>query len=404
MLGVREGLERVSACLRPVPRVGDVRIWDAAGLVLEDDVRAPEDYPPVPKAEYDGYAVRSADTPGELRVVGSAPLGTRAPDIELGEALYVTTGAYLPSYLDAVVPQEDAQVVERGGSTYIRVEERVEPWSYVDPPGYHARRGDVMVNRGRVLTRLDIVALASLGVDAVPARRRVRVRSLSVGSELSPDRETPPSSLLRRGVIPESNSMLLAWYLELRAPFAELVGSAVLPDDPAAISREAERALTDADVLVTFGGSGPSSVDFTRRLVESADCSAGDFRMKPGKPAKLAALDGKLIAVLPGHPLAALHATTRLLDPLMHVMAGAVERPWPSKRALLLEELPERKRGFSQQYLVKLSGGERGDVATIIYRHGTGVTSKLAGVDALLNLDEDEVPRPGDYVDVDTII
>ena len=126
--------------------------------------------------------------------------------------------------------------------------------------------------------------------------------------------------------------------------------------------------------------------------------------MKPGKPAKLAALDGKLIAVLPGHPLAALHATTRLLDPLMHVMAGAVERPWPSKRALLLEELPERKRGFSQQYLVKLSGGERGDVATIIYRHGTGVTSKLAGVDALLNLDEDEVPRPGDYVDVDTII
>ncbi|MGC9117325.1 MAG: hypothetical protein ACP5ID_07010, partial [Conexivisphaera sp.] len=100
----------------------------------------------------------------------------------------------------------------------------------------------------------------------------------------------------------------------------------------------------------------------------------------------------------------ALHATTRLLDPLMRVMAGAAEWPWPSRRAVLAEELPERKREFSQQYLVKLSGDERGDVATIIYRHGTGVTSKLAGVDALLNLDEDEAPRPGDYVDVNMIL
>ncbi len=400
MIRVKEGLERVSRCLHPVPGAGEVRVWDAAGLVLEDDVRAPEDYPPVPKAEYDGYAVRSADTPGELRVAGSAPLGTRAPEVRPGEALYVTTGAYLPSYLDAIVPQEEARVVERDGSTYIRVEERVRPWSYVDPPGYHARKGDLMVARGRVLTRVDVVALASVGIDAVRARRRVRVRALSVGSELARDRDVPPSSLLRRGVIPESNSLLLEWYLALRAPFAELVGSKVLPDDPAVISREAERALEDADVLVTFGGSGPSSVDFTRRLAESADCSAGDFRMKPGKPAKLAALGGKLIAVLPGHPLAALHALTRLLDPLMYLVAGATHRPWPSRRAMLLEELPERKRGFAQQYLVRLS---EGGAATVVYKHGTGVTSKLAGVDGLLNLDEDDAPGPGDYVEVNLI-
>jgi len=397
VLSVSEGLARVSRCLRPVPGAGNASVWDVAGSVLADDVRAPADYPPVPKAEYDGYALRSAETPGEFRISGSAPVGAIAPEVGPREVLYVTTGAYLPGDLDAVVPQEDAEIIMRDGSEYLRVERRVERWSYVDPPGYHVRSGDPILRGGRILTYLDVVALASVGIDYVPVRRRVRVSVLSVGSELSIDRMTAPSELIRGGAVPESNSMLLRWYLGARAPFAELVSSGAVRDDPGAIGREAGRALEGSDVLVTFGGSGPSSVDFTRRLMDSADCSAGDFRMKPGKPAKLAANDGRLIAILPGHPLAALHAMTRLLDPLIHLIAGSGDRPWPSRAAVLEEELPERRIGFSQQYLVKL---ERGDVASIVYRHGTGVTSKLAGVDGLLNLDEDEAPGPGDRVDV----
>ncbi|MGC8556147.1 MAG: molybdopterin-binding protein [Conexivisphaera sp.] len=404
MLSVGEGVERVSRCLRPVPVGGEVSVWEAPGMVLGEDMRAPDDYPPLPKAEYDGYAIRSAEAPGEFRIAGNAPLGTRAPSVGPREALYVTTGAYLPGDLDAVIPQEEAEVLEREGSRYLRVERRVERWSYVDPPGYHARRGDLLIPRGRVLTRLDVVALASLGVDRVRVRRRVRVSSLSVGSELSGDRGTAPSELLRGGMTPESNSLLLEWYLRSRAPFAELVSSKVLPDDPAAISREAEEALDGSDVLVTFGGSGPSSIDFTRRLVESADCSAGDFRMKPGKPAKIAARDGKLIAVLPGHPLASLHALTRLLDPLMHDIAGTERPPWPSRSAVLSDELPERRIGFSQQYLIRLSRSAEGYAAHVVYRHGTGVTSKLAGVDALLNLEEDEAPRSGDVVEVALVL
>ncbi len=403
VLGVREGLDRVSRCLRAVAEAEEVDVWNAAGLVLLDDLRAPEDYPPVPKAEYDGYALRSDETPGELRLAGRAPLGTSAPEVGPREALYVTTGAYLPERLDAVVPQEEAELVERNGQTYVRVKRRVEPWSYVDPPGYHVRKGELLASGGRVLTRLDVVALASIGVDRLRVRRRVRVSALSVGSELSGDRSSPPSSILRAGGVPESNSVLLAWYLGLRAPFAELVYAKIVPDEPEAILRAAEEELRRSDVLVTFGGSGPSSIDFTRELVESADCSAGEFRMKPGRPAKLAARDGKLVAVLPGHPLAALHALTRLLDPLIHLVAGASERPWPSKRATLASDLPERRRGFSQQYLMRLACDGGGCRAHVVYKHGTGVTSKLVGVDALLNLDEEDEPRPGDPVDVNLV-
>ncbi|MCI4460935.1 MAG: molybdopterin molybdotransferase MoeA [Thaumarchaeota archaeon] len=400
MIGIREGLERVSSCLRPVQGDEELSVWEARGRVLAGEVRSPGDYPPLPKAEYDGYALRSRESPGEFRVVGSALPGSRAPELGPGEAIYVTTGAYLPGDLDAVIPQEDAEVVERGGARYLAVARRIEPWSYVDPPGYHARRGELLLPGGRVLTRLDLVALASVGVDLVRVRRRVRVTALSVGSELSGDRTRAPSAIISEGGTPESNSVLLSWYLEARAPFAELVASRVVPDDPMEIAREAEEALSSSDVLVTFGGSGPGSIDFTRRLVEGSDCSVGDLRMKPGKPAKLAVSGGRLLAVLPGHPLAALHALTRLLDPLIHMVAGAEWRPWPGVTAVLAEDPPERRIGFSQQYLVRLSseGGER--VARIIYKHGTGVTSKLAGADALLNLDEWEAPRRGDRVEV----
>src|SRR4051794_41870209 len=78
----------------------------------------------------DGYAVRAADTPGSLRVVGELPAG-RAPTIAVGpgEAIRIMTGAPMPEGADAVVMVErtrpdgdDGVVVEEA-----RIGEHVRP-------------------------------------------------------------------------------------------------------------------------------------------------------------------------------------------------------------------------------------------------------------------------------------
>ena len=58
---------------------------DARGLVLAENVVARDDVPPFANTGMDGYAVRAADTPGPLRVVGELPAG-RAPTIAVGVA------------------------------------------------------------------------------------------------------------------------------------------------------------------------------------------------------------------------------------------------------------------------------------------------------------------------------
>ena len=80
---------------------------EAAGRVLAEPARAAVDLPPFPSSAMDGFAVRAADTPGELPVVGAdrrrrPRRGALAP----GEAMAIATGGVVPEGADAVVPLE----------------------------------------------------------------------------------------------------------------------------------------------------------------------------------------------------------------------------------------------------------------------------------------------------------
>lgn len=127
-----------------------VPVWESMGRVLSRDVVVPIDIPPHPKAAYDGYAVRSQDTskaPTRLRLVGYVHIG-EVPSIEVGpmETAYVTTGAYLPSGADAVVPEEFVDVVS---NNEVVINKPVKPWDNVDPAGDFARRGEAALRRVR---------------------------------------------------------------------------------------------------------------------------------------------------------------------------------------------------------------------------------------------------------------
>ena len=71
---IDEALALVLAHVRPLP-LEDVPVASAAGRVLGEDARAVIDLPPFDSSAMDGYAVRAADTPGPLRVVGHSAAG-----------------------------------------------------------------------------------------------------------------------------------------------------------------------------------------------------------------------------------------------------------------------------------------------------------------------------------------
>jgi molybdopterin molybdotransferase len=75
MIPVEEAQRRVMAEVV----VGDaesVTLPDAHGRVLREEVVAAEDSPAADNSGMDGYAVRAADLPGTLRVIGEIAAGT----------------------------------------------------------------------------------------------------------------------------------------------------------------------------------------------------------------------------------------------------------------------------------------------------------------------------------------
>src|ERR1700688_1908357 len=79
-------------------------VEDSTGRILAEDVVADRDYPPFNRSVRDGFAVRSSDVPGRLRVIGEVRAGERFEGaIERGETVEIMTGAPLPEGADAVV-------------------------------------------------------------------------------------------------------------------------------------------------------------------------------------------------------------------------------------------------------------------------------------------------------------
>src|ERR1044071_7278277 len=71
--------EQARACvLREVQSLGDseqVPLTDACGRVIAEDTLADRDYPPFDRSARDGFAVRTAELPGDLRVLGEPLAG-----------------------------------------------------------------------------------------------------------------------------------------------------------------------------------------------------------------------------------------------------------------------------------------------------------------------------------------
>src|SRR6201985_2524175 len=96
-----------------VPKVLEtqsVALDDAIGRALAAPVFASRDQPPFAVSAMDGYAVRSADTPGPLCVGGESAAGHGFEgQCQPGMAIRISTGAAVPEGADTVVIQEDVQ-------------------------------------------------------------------------------------------------------------------------------------------------------------------------------------------------------------------------------------------------------------------------------------------------------
>ena len=381
-----------------------IPVWESMGRVLSRDVIAPIDIPPRPKAAYDGYAIRSQDVskvPTKLRFVGSVSIG-EVPSIKVGpmEAAYVTTGAYLPGGTDAVVPEEFVDVI---GNNEVIINKAVKPWDNVDPMGDFARKGEVVLREGTVIMPWDIPALLELGIGEVWVRRRVKIFVVATGSELV-EVKAPGEVLdaIINGKVVESTASFVRNYIGMYAPYAEVVGKVIVPDDQGAIRNAVMKALDVADIVITTGGTGPSSVDYVYEVTRSLNprIYIRGLRMRPGRPTGLAVLGNKVIINLSGHPISALNAMTVVVREVIKRLAGVkVDIAEPRVMAKLARgTLGDRE--IARQYRVRVRRINNEYVIEELPRQGSSLTHTLLIINGLVFTRKGQIVREGDYVEV----
>ena len=312
LLSVNDALEAVLGRAEPLD-AESLALAEASGRVLAEDARAPVDLPPFPSSAMDGFAVRAADTPGQLPVVERIAAGRPAPRaLQAGETMGIATGGVVPEGADAVVPIE--RVTTDGDQVEI-----AEPAAFganVRPRGGDVAAGGVVVSAGVRLGPQQIGALAAAGIGEVRCASRPRVAVLTTGTELR-----RPGEELAPGEIYESNGPML--HALLASVGAEVVPLASVADDEVAHREAIERGLAH-DVLVTSGGVSVGPHDLVRRI--EAELGVEEVfwgvSVKPGKPLAFGVRGRTLVFGLPGNPVSSLVSSVLFVLPALRALQG----------------------------------------------------------------------------------
>jgi len=388
-------IEKTPRCEPPMNRVPT---WSALNRIAAHDIITTMDVPHRARAAYDGFAVHSMDTPGKLRLMGSVRVGEiPAFGVDRGEAVYVTTGAYLPDGVDAVVPEEEAELID----DQVLVANKVMSGANIDPIGSYLASGSKVIGKGDVIMGHVIPALLEAGIMEVDVYERPTISIISTGNELvKPTNASDAVQAFLAGKTVESTGSLISWFIESYMPYLSIIEHRLVNDDPESIRSIMLDALRKSNILITTGGSGPSDIDY----IEEATSSLGPkwmirgLKMRPGRPTTVAAMDGcKLIFGLSGHPISALNALINVIEPMVKIMLGIRRSPAkPIVKGRLTRGIAVEP-GIITQIRVKVTRGN-GELLVTPLGGGSSVTTSLAATDGLITLTSSL--REGDIVDV----
>jgi molybdopterin molybdotransferase len=380
MLSVEKARERILSRAR-LTDSEPVNLEHATGRVpAVTAITAGVDVPPFANSSMDGFAVRLADLPGQLAIVGEVAAGADIPaSLAPGTTVRIMTGAPLPPGADAIIPVEDA---ETSGADRVRVA-GTTAGAYVRPIGQDTRRGDRVEISAEPLAPATIALLASLGLGELEVRRRPRVAIVSTGDELA-----VPGAALRGGQIHDANTVALV--AAVHEAGAEPLVLPRVPDDPGRIEAALREGARGADLIVASGGVSVGEHDHVRGAIERlGELAFWRIAVQPGKPLAFGSIDGRPVIGLPGNPVSALVTFELFVRILLRGMLGLAGDGRLHVSARLDGTVP-KDRDRRAYLRVVVRPGDDGWVASPSGEQGSAQLRGLAAANALLVVPEGE--------------
>jgi molybdopterin molybdotransferase len=390
-LPIDEALAIVLAAAAPLP-AEDVSVMQAGGRFLAAPLLATIELPPFTNSSMDGYALRAADTPGRLTIVGESAAGSPfLGRVGAGEAVVISTGAMLPAGCDAIVPLEEVDSADGDDGSAVPsvgIPAAATQDQFVRHAGSDSPAGAQIMGAGTRLGPAQVAAAAAAGIGTVACGRLPRVAILTTGTEL---RE--PGQPLQPGQIYDANGPLLSAALARTGAGVTRIPAA--SDTPQA-HREALIEALRHDVVISSGGVSVGPHDLVRGV--GAELGVRELfwriRMRPGKPLSFGVAGTTLVFGLPGNPVSTLVCFELFVRPALLALQGAAI-PGPSFETGVLAT--SVRRPADREDVVRVRRGQDGRLTPIAGQASHQIAS-MAQADGLarIPIGSGEIPTGGE--------
>lgn len=326
-----------------LPGIEQVSTFDADGRVLAQDVVSTLHVPPQDNSSMDGYAVRCADLGvGVLLPVSQRiPAGASGQPLQPGSVARIFTGAPVPAGADAIVMQEDCELLPSPGAASgalgsVRISSSPKPGQWIRRAGEDVTRGAVVLSKGERLTPASLGLAASIGMSTLAVLRRPRVALFSTGDELVMPGDIAPEQM-PPGAIYNSNRFFLRALLQRLG--CAVTDFGIVPDQREATVAALREAAQQHDLILTSGGVSVGEEDHIKPSVQLlGELDIWQIAIKPGKPfaygkiyrgegegAARGAQDACHFAGLPGNPVSSFITFMVLVRPFLLTLQGITQ-------------------------------------------------------------------------------
>ena len=397
MIQVDEAREIILSKIEP-KGIEKVALGDALGRVLAEDIVARRSNPPMDNSAMDGYAVIAADIqsatpdhPVKLEVVDDVPAGSVAQvTLKNKQAIRIMTGAPIPPGADAVLMQEDT---DKNGSG-ILAKDKAEVGENIRLAGEDVKEGEVVIEKGVILTPAHIGMMAVVGRSIIYVGQRPTVAILSTGDEIVELDGNPTGPCIYN-----SNGYMLAAQIRSAGGIPCYLG--VAADDEKDLMEKFDWALK-CDIVVSSGGVSVGDYDLVKATLEKLgnDMMFWKVAMKPGKPLAFGKIGKIPIFGLAGNPVSSFVSFEQFTRPAIKKMMGA-KKIMPRTVQAKLTRTIHKKTGrlHFMSAVVSWDGGET--TVAPAEEQGSGVLKSTVHANGLLvfPLEKDEL-KSGEKVTV----
>jgi molybdopterin molybdotransferase len=319
MLAVSEALTLMLGAVRPVTGTEVIATLAANGRVLARPQVSGMNVPGADNTQMDGYAVRAADCSSgqaSLTVSQRIPAGHVGQPLLPGTAARIFTGAMIPEGADAVVMQEQCELV----GNVVTIKHAPKSGEWIRRAGEDITSGSVVLPAGARLRSQELGLAASVGLAELPVKRKLRVAVFFTGDEL-----TMPGEPLAPGAIYNSNRFTLRALLENLG--CEITDFGIVPDTLEATRSVLRASAQGHDLIITSGGVSVGEEDHIKPAVEAeGKLNMWQIAVKPGKPLAFGEVQQAFFIGLPGNPVSSFITFMIFVRPFVLRLQG-VEGP-----------------------------------------------------------------------------